>query len=82
MKTVVRYRTDKGVFTALIGDPGTKYLPVVYIDAPIRLMKVPQTEERYMTIIDYPPKKAARRMLKAGRHLGITKTAKRFLQEA
>ena len=36
---------------------------------------------KYSTAIDYPVKKAARRILKAGRALGITKAAKRLLRE-
>lgn len=79
---VVRWRRDDGVRHGLAGEPGRKYVPVVVVDYPVRLLKVPLYEQRYMTELDQPSvKKAVRDILKAGRRLGITEGAKRWLCE-
>ena len=44
--------------------------------------KVPLSEQRYMTALEYPAKKAARKFLKAGKALGVTKAARRLLKAA
>lgn len=79
---VCKYRTDQGVFTALVGEPGRKLIPVVTIDHPIRVRKVPMTEQKYMVPLEYPVKKAVRGFLKAGKALGMTKSARTFLKGA
>lgn len=52
----------------------------------VRLLTVPYEETRWMTPLDfrgkpYPPKRAARKFLAAGKRLGITSPAKRELRE-
>ena len=78
-------RRDTGEVTAILGTPGRIYTPVVWIDSPIRVHKIPNGEvTRYCRDIPNPPplKRAANRMLKAGKALGITKAAKTFLRAA
>lgn len=76
----VQYRdTDGGVRTAII-TTGTKWLQVVMIDAPVFVAKRPLSELKYMRDLDTPVEQAKARYRKAGRHLGITITAKRLLK--
>lgn len=83
---IVRYRTENQAVTGIAGKPGRIYTPVVWIDAPVRLYKVPNGDvERYAKDQSDEPravKKAARQILAAGKRLGITKSAKLFLREA
>lgn len=82
---LVRYRTDHGVYTAIV-KPGRKLLSVVAIDStPITVRKTSNDEARYMRpVADYPLRKAARQMLRAGsrNRLGMTKAARALLKEA
>lgn len=77
---VVRYRTDAGVFTGIAKEGRTK-VHVLIMGHPISLRKFPITEARHMVDLDYSIKRAARGFRRAGRSLGITKTARRFLKE-
>lgn len=69
---------------AVAGEAGRLYTMLVWIDAPIRVRRVPNGDvERYATDYDRQPvKRAARTMLRAGKNLGITKGAKRHLRQA
>ncbi len=83
MTTLRRYLTNDGARVALLGKPERKYTPAVYVDSPVKLHKIPNSDAQYMRDIaqgarDIKP--TARRMLKAGKRLGITKKAKRFLR--
>lgn len=80
---VTRYRTADQTVTAITGEAGHKFTPMVWIDSPIRLHKVPnETAAKYGEAYDRPTvKSAARTMLRAGKRLGITKAAKQFLRE-
>lgn len=78
---VVRYRTDRGVFNAMVDDTGRKWLKVLIMDAGgIRIQKQPRSEERFMSTLDYPLAKARKRFRAAGRKFGITKSAKQLLR--
>jgi len=77
---VVRYRTDHGTCCALV-ESGRKWLQVIQMDSSgIRVRKVPCSDERYMTPMDYPLAKAKKRFRLAGRRFGITKGAKQLLR--
>lgn len=82
---LMRYRTDHGVYTAIV-KTGRKLLSVVMLDsAPITVRKAPIDDVRFMReVADYPLRKAARQMLLAGskKRLGMTKTARALLKEA
>lgn len=77
------FRTEDGTHAALIGEAARIYTPVVYIDTPIKVRKIPNGDVARYTrdIKSRGPKPAARVMLKAGKSLGITKGAKKFLRE-
>lgn len=82
---LIKFRTEQGAVTAIALEPARLYTKLVWIDAPIRLVKVANGDvERYGS--DYEPKRptlkaAARRMLRAGKQLGITKGAKKALRD-
>lgn len=86
MREVKRYKMDEGNRVAIVGTPGRKYIPLVYIDIPIRLRMVPLSEAKYITDLrpqDTPPvRQAAREFLRIGKGLGITKGARKFLKAA
>ena len=79
-----RYHTMSGARVALIAEPGRIYTKLVYIDSPIRVHKVANGDVASFSheIIQgaRKVKPAARRMLKIGKALGITKSAKKFLR--
>jgi len=81
---LIKFRTVDQSVTAIADKPGRLYTMMVFIDAPLRLHKVPNGDvARYGSELDKPPlKKAARTMLKAGKTLGITKGAKKLLRSA
>jgi len=65
---VVKYRTEDGVFTAIRVKTGPKYTQVITMDSSgIRIRRVPKSEEKYMTDIDYPPKRAQKKFRSAVR---------------
>lgn len=83
---LIHFRTEHSSVVAIAGDPGRIYTPLVWIDGPIRRVKIPNGDvARYGR--DYEGQKptlkqAARRMLRAGKKLGITKAAKKHLRNA
>ena len=85
MTRLIKYRTEQAAVTAIALEPGRLYTRLIFIDAPIRLTKVANGDvERYAR--DYEPRRptlkaAARRMLRAGKKLGITKAARKALRE-
>ena len=77
--SIVNYRTNEGVRPAIIAE-GRKVLHVIALDAGgVKVRKVSKGEARYMAPLDYPIKRAARRMLAYGKHVGISKQAKAHL---
>lgn len=76
----VRYHTDQYGFRAAITVRGSKYFQAVIIDAPVRVMKkIPLAHEKQMKDLG-DVRKAAKKMLKSGRPLGITNEAKKLLK--
>ena len=56
---VVRYRTEDGVFTAIIVKVGPKYAQMIMMDSSgIRIKRVPKTDQRHMKAIDYDLERA------------------------
>lgn len=81
MSSLVRYRSDEGVVIAFV-KPGRKLLSMVAMDAAgLRVRKVPLSDERYISPLDYPVAKARRRFLAAGKRFGISKGAKALIKE-
>ena len=65
---VVRYKTQDGVFTAILVKTGRRFSQVILMDsAGIRIRKVPKAEERYMTEIGYSIAKAKRKFRDAAK---------------
>ncbi len=84
-REVISYRTQDGSVVAITGTPGRIYTPMVFIDHPVRLYKVPNGDiKSYRRELPKKlrptAKRTARGMLKAGKVLGITKGAKAFLR--
>ncbi len=79
-----RFYGVDGARVALIDEPGRIYTKLVYIDSPIRVSKVANGDVAAFSqeIIQGARKikPTARKMLKAGKRLGITKGAKKFLR--
>ena len=88
MARAVRVHTDEGHFSAVLGEPGRIYTPFVMVEFPVRKRKIANGDiERHTKpllkgIDDYPVKKIANHLLRIGRQHGITKGARKLLQEA
>lgn len=84
MTSLQRYRTEGGARVALVGEAARLYTPLVFIDSPIKVHKVANGSiDRYTQDItqgERAIKPTARAMLRAGKTLGITKGAKKFLR--
>ena len=81
-----RFYGVDGARVALIDEPGRIYTKMVYIDSPMRVHKIANgdvaTFSQEIIQGERKIKPTARRMLKAGKRLGITKSAKKFLRRA
>lgn len=75
---VVEYHTEQGFQTVIVA-PKQKYLHVVMVDKQVTVKKVPHSEEKYMTELSYPLRRAKRIMRDTGRRIGITKEAKKLM---
>ena len=74
---VIRYRTDQSRTGAVVKE-GDKFLHILMIDNPVRIVKVPKSEERYMVELDYPIsrfKRIAKRCVKEW-HGGLRNVSK------
>lgn len=84
----VKVHTNEGVFCAVLGEAGRLYTPYVIIDTPVRKCKLANGDiKRLVTDLmrkgkAYPLKTAANHMLRCGRKFGITKGARKLLNEA
>ena len=76
----VSYRTEEGRVCALIVSRGRKWLGVIMATPPIRIAKVPLTEERYMRPLDARVSHLAKSLRRIGRRTSITDTAKAALR--
>lgn len=88
-----RFNDTDGFFTAIIGNPGRIYTPIVKIESPtsgphiIRRQIANGDIDMFSSPLmngdkPYPLKKAVNHMLRIGREQGITKSAKKMLMEA
>lgn len=87
MYELKNYKTEAGNKTVIVGPAGRKYLPVLFMDGGLKVVKVPKTEEQYMTeIIQNGRLKSMKTSLQTFRHYGRTsgtsKAAKKFLRKA
>jgi hypothetical protein len=78
--TVVRYHREDGVVLGVARWDG-KRIRMAIFDSPVRLLIVDPTEMRYITPLDLKVPRAAKRMRAAGKRLGITDGARKFLTE-
>ena len=78
-----RYRSQSGTRTALLVTQGPKWIQVITMDAPIAVRKIPASEARWMTPIEYTGRRRRpeNAFLAAGRFLGITGRAKALLKK-
>lgn len=81
MMRLVHYNTTTGRRVAFVEEVGRKRLRVCVMGSPIdtKILK-DRREERYMTDLDHPMKKAAKQFRAAGKRLGITKNATKMLR--
>jgi len=83
-RRVRRYRGKQNrAQVAILGPSGRRWTMAAVIDTPVRLVKIANRDvERYCSEFDGAPspKRACRQMLTAGRALGITKGARKFLR--
>lgn len=83
---LLHFATEHSSVVAIAGDPGRIYTPLVWIDGPMRLAKIPNGDVtrygREFSAAKPTLKQAAKRMLRAGKKLGISKAAKKHLRSA
>ena len=76
----VLYHTDQIGFRNVVAVRGSKWFQAVIIDAPVRVIKkIPLVHEKNMEDRG-DVRKAARKFLKVGKNLGITKEATKILK--
>lgn len=69
-------------YTAIIGEAGRKLTPLVIIEFPLRVRKLPnELVDRSTREIEGSLPKAVKTFRRIGREHGITKGAKQFLKE-
>ena len=84
---VMWWHRDDGGHTAILLGAGNKYLQVIVLDGTVQMPgRVPKSEERAMQPLtlrdrEYPVKRAAKILLRAGKRFGIHKRALRILRE-
>ena len=89
----VNMKADNGGFTAILGNPGRIYTPFVRMESNstgpfVKKRRIANGDVELFTsplmkgIDPYPIRKACNHMLRVGRKHGITKGAKKLLQEA
>lgn len=79
---LVRYHTPEGVRAAVVVEGRSRLHAVVIDDGGVRELDVPNVEARYCSPLRGSVERAALRMLRAGKRLGITKSAKSILRAA
>lgn len=68
MTSVVKYRTEDGVFTAIRVRTGRRYTQIILMDSSgMRIRRVPKSEEQFMAEIDYPLERAKSKFLDAAK---------------
>lgn len=76
---VARWRSDEGCRVVLVERRGSK-LRILVLDHPVTLKVKPAAEQRHLTILDYPTKRALRLARAFASHGNATKPARRFLR--
>ena len=80
---VVKYQIDNAIRHGLIVTEGRKWSQLILVEHPIRLIKVPNSEQRYMADTDYKVSKAKRiikQMIKS--HYGTIRNAPKNVRAA
>lgn len=78
---VFDYFDDSGRRTAIRVTVGRKYDTIVVMTSSgVRTKRIKKVYTKYLTPLEYPPKRAIRAYLAAGKRLGITKGAKQALR--
>jgi len=80
------YKTEHGIKTVLVGEPGRKLLPILMMDNGLVLRKVPKTEERYLSeVIEEKKRRSLMPVLNQfasyGKRNGSSKAAKQFIRQ-
>lgn len=83
---VFRLRSETGVSNLLVFKEGRTLVHAVTIDKRVRIVTLPKVEQRYMKPLElrgkpYPVARACRRLLSAGKTLGISAKARAVLNE-
>jgi len=77
--TVIRIHLDDGIRTGLVVTVGPKWLSVIWPDSSgMRIEKVELSTARF-DVVEYPVKRARKKLRKCGLSFGITKSARRAL---
>lgn len=84
MKAVVMWFENVGWQHVVMGEPGRKYIPVVRIDGIVKVSKVdlrrpPANYPATRRGRPYPVERAIRKLVKIGREIGMTDSAKEVL---
>lgn len=80
---VVLCYIDGGYRVMLKQNHGRKWIHGVILDCPVRMVKLPLMDEKYMTRLEYTAQSTAKRFLESAKHLnGATAAAKRLLHAA
>ena len=77
---VARWMAEDGQHTVLAAE-GRKYWHIVMNDFPIKHVRLPKSEGRYLHELDYPVPKAVRMFRRFARKAGITRAAAKMLKE-
>ena len=87
MYKLMRYMTDHGNKSVLVGPKGRKLMPILIMESSgLTVKKVPLTEERFLHDLPLPPRSrdinsVARKFKAFGNRNGTTKAAKSFLKQ-
>jgi hypothetical protein len=84
----MRYHTDEGNKTVLVGPKARKKMPILVMGSKgLTVKNVPLTEERYLSELPLPPRSRGistviKRFKMYGNRNGATKAAKSFINKA
>ncbi len=82
MRAVI-YSSEHSQHVAVLGNPGRKFTKMVVVDHPIHMTKIlNDSAEKYSREMpDITLKQTCRKLLAAGKRMGITKGARALLNE-
>lgn len=80
---VIRFHSEEGQRTGLLVKETPKYLYLILVKHPLRMLRVPATERRHMLTLDYPVEKSKRILRRAAKdwHGGL-RNVPRSVREA